>query len=152
MRLSLTCFIWPHVAGWNHLHDVTKQPVSEWHRSDDSCPFLKKWRTVLPESSPCGGLSSVYQSLTWSGWFFCTSSSSSLRRMSFSVWCEENKAHIFSSGCAYSEQEDGSLKSWHTDDLVAKYQRALGGVLGVAGDLANQLQHRSDPWDGQRLR
>lgn len=50
------------------------------------------WRCIYIPSPgvkqllPCGGLSSVNHRFSFSGWLFFTSSSSSLRRMSFSVW------------------------------------------------------------------
>lgn len=53
----------------------------------ETCENVSGWCWVnWSAASPCGGLSSVNQRWTLPGWFLLTSSSSSLRRMSFSVW------------------------------------------------------------------
>lgn len=67
--------------------------ISEFHYPQtlhwDCCAYKTELEVDSSRGNaalPCGGLSSVNQSWTLSGWFLFTSSSSSLRRISFSVW------------------------------------------------------------------
>lgn len=88
--------------------------TGRWGGDQTACQYVNlkslynhnSWKTA---ALPCAGLSSVNHSFSLSGWFFFTSSSSSLRRISFSVW--RGTRHVV---------QNTHTHTWHTPTVIIK--------------------------------